>query len=110
MRTSFYVSIPVLVTLTGCIASGLESGDYDYNYDSPAAAVAELPPETESDLAEDLVASMVVHLKAGDTLYGLSVKHLGSGRRWPEIAALNGLSVGQERNLSVGRAIKLPAR
>ena len=110
MRTSLYVSIPLLFTITSCISGGLEQGEYDYNYDSPAAAGAEIPPEPEEAPPIVEVEPAVVHLRAGETLYSLSVQHLGTGRRWREIASLNGLSDKQVRNLSIGRAIKLPAR
>ena len=110
MRTSFYVSIPVLMTLTSCISGGLESGEYDYNYDSPAVAGAEIPPEPEEAPPVVEAEPVVVHLKPGDTLYSLSVQYLGAGRRWREIASLNGLSDRQVRNLSIGLPIKLPAR
>ena len=83
MRTSLYVSIPLLFTITSCISGGLEQGEYDYNYDSPAAAGAEIPPEPEEAPPIVEVEPAVVHLRAGETLYSLSVQHLGTGRRGP---------------------------
>jgi nucleoid-associated protein YgaU len=112
LRISFYVSLAVLVTLTSCVSGGFESGEYDYNYDSPAAALAETAdPAPKSDQGIALAPEPVtVQMQAGDTLYSLSVKHLGTGRRWMEIASLNGFSDAQVTNLSIGQLIKLPVR
>lgn len=115
MRISHYVSIPVLLTLASCIAGGFESGEYDYNYDSPAAAGSRDALAIDSTGGFDLLEipampAVVVHLEAGQTLYSLSVEHLGSGGRWREIAVLNGFSDAQIRNLPIGQAIKLPGR
>lgn len=114
LRISFYVSLAVLVTLTSCVSGGFESGEYDYNYDSPAAALAETAdpaPKPNQEIApEPEPEPVTVQMRAGDTLYSLSVKHLGTGRRWLEIASLNGFSDAQVTNLSIGQVIRLPAR
>ena len=46
----------------------------------------------------------------GDSLYGIAARHLGSGKRWPEIARLNGLSDRDVSRLAIGRELKLPSR
>ncbi len=47
-------------------------------------------------------------IKRGDTLWGISARHLGAGRRWKEIVAVNpGLDV---RRLKIGQQIVLPPR
>ena len=52
---------------------------------------------------------MTITIQKGDSLYALSRKHLGSGKRWREIAQINGLSDADVKRLSVGRVLKLPA-
>lgn len=47
-------------------------------------------------------------LVAGDTLWKVAQKFLGSGARYPEIQKLNGISDAQLRRLPVGMVIKLP--
>jgi nucleoid-associated protein YgaU len=53
---------------------------------------------------------VITHVvKAGDTLWSLAVKHLGSGTRWTEIQQFNG---GQEKcdpyKLRIGSTLKIP--
>lgn len=45
-------------------------------------------------------------VRRGDTLWRISTRLLGTGRRWREIAALNG--VGNPRRLRVGTVLRLP--
>ncbi len=44
-------------------------------------------------------------VKAGDSLWGIAVKHLGSGKRYTEIMQLNGLT---DKTIQPGQTLKLP--
>ena len=47
-------------------------------------------------------------IQRGDTLWGISARHLGAGRRWKEVVAVNpGLDV---KRLRIGQQIVLPPR
>ncbi len=115
MRYRNYACTAIFATLVGCSSTGFETTDYDYNYDSPAATPAQAtamedPAPLADPAQQPAAAATVVRLKAGDTLYSLSVQHFGTGRRWQDIAALNGFSDAQVRNLAVGQTIKLPGQ
>lgn len=47
-------------------------------------------------------------VRAGDTLWDLAVKYLRDGRRWREIAKLNG--VRDPRKLRIGTKLKIPPK
>lgn len=47
-------------------------------------------------------------VKKGDTLWDLADRNLGSGRRWREIAKLNGIK--NPRRLQIGTKLKIPPR
>jgi len=47
-------------------------------------------------------------VRDGDSLWKIAEQHLGSGRRYKEIAALNSELLNNENNLSVGMKLKLP--
>jgi len=47
-------------------------------------------------------------VKKGDTMWDMSEKYLGDGRRWKEIAKLNGMKDGWD--LRVGKDIKIPPK
>ena len=67
----------------------------------------------ESPLDESILpaaAPLSVRLEKGDTLYALSLMYLGEGRRWREIADLNGLRTADLSTLHVGREIMIPPR
>jgi len=49
-------------------------------------------------------------LRAGQTLYSLAREHLGDGKRWREIAALNGWSEADVASLPAGVEVTLPAK
>lgn len=55
-------------------------------------------------------AARRVRLGAGQTLYGLAREHLGDGKRWREIATLNGWSDTDIQSLPAGVDVALPAR
>lgn len=52
----------------------------------------------------------VYTLVAGDTLWGLAKRFLGSGTRWREIAKLNGIKDSQVRRLPIGLKVKIPPK
>jgi nucleoid-associated protein YgaU len=122
-------TVTVVALAAGCSSTAFDSGDYDYNYDSPRAvaapqplpAVTEPPPPLAPPIASPVVeasipegeaplAARVVRLVAGDTLFSLSARYLGHGRRWREIAQLNGISDFAASRLPIGKAIQIPAR
>jgi len=45
-------------------------------------------------------------VKSGDILWSIAVKFLGDGKRWKEIAELNGIT--DPRTLQVGKVLKIP--
>lgn len=49
-----------------------------------------------------------VELGKGETLIHLAKRHLGDGRRYAEILALNGWSDADARRLRAGQAVKIP--
>jgi hypothetical protein len=51
-----------------------------------------------------------VRLRAGQTLYRLACEHLGDGKRWQEIAALNGWSESDVASLRADTEVALPPR
>lgn len=63
-------------------------------------------PEIEKPV--QIETTNVVHkVRAGDTLWSLAEKYLGSGKRYKEIMELNGLT---SATLRVGRMLKIPAK
>lgn len=51
-----------------------------------------------------------VKLRRGQNLYRVALEQLGDGKRWREIAALNGWSEREIANLAPDIPIRLPAR
>lgn len=49
-------------------------------------------------------------LVAGDSLWKVAQKYLGSGNRFAEIAKLNGIKASDYRKLPIGLKLKLPAK
>ena len=65
-------------------------------------------PATEVESGADTARPATYTMKAGDTLWSIAAKHLGSGQRWKEIVKVNpGLD---PRKLRVGQVIKLPPK
>lgn len=46
-------------------------------------------------------------VKSGDVLWSIAVRFLGDGRRWTEIATLNGIT--DPRTLQVGKVLRIPS-
>jgi cell wall-associated NlpC family hydrolase len=88
----------------GVVESDLKHGSWDTwgKLDWLSYAVAPAKPS----VASDSVISHVV--KAGDTLWALASRYLGSGTRWQEIQALNGGI--DPKKLRIGMALKIPER
>ena len=57
--------------------------------------------------AQDKTAPHTV--SAGETLWLLAARFYGDGQKWTELAKLNGLGPGGEKQLVVGQLIKVPA-
>lgn len=57
---------------------------------------------------DDRVQPKTYTLKAGDTLWAVAQRYLGSGARWREIAQLNGISDAEVRRLPAGKTLRLP--
>lgn len=70
---------------------------------SPAKAAADRAPQAGAAPPQ----TRVYVVKRGDTLVKIAQANLGSYKRWPEIAKLNGIR--DPRKLQVGQRLKLPA-
>lgn len=68
------------------------------------------PTQPVAREAEPAAKARRVTLRQGQTLYRLAVEHLGDGKRWREIAALNGWSESDLANLPANTEVALPAR
>ena len=108
-----------LVLLTSCQTAEIEPAEFDY-YSSgadftPEVASGSVPPAQDTQWANSSgagssAAAIVVTVQKGDSLYGLSRRHLGDGSRWQEIVALNGLTEADIRGLAIGRELRIPIR
>lgn len=47
-------------------------------------------------------------VRTGETLWALAARYYGDGRRWSELASLNGLGSGGERAIAVGQLLRVP--
>ena len=71
-----------------------------YTPPAPAPTPAPVPPPAPRALTHTI--------RKGDTLWAISTRYLGSGRRWKEIVALNpGLDPSK---LPIGKEITIPSR
>lgn len=120
------LSVPTAIAaaflLASCSSTRVDPLEFDYysgNGDPMEASAPIVPRRPERDPiipisdpveAPPTTASRVHRMQKGESLYGLSVRYLGAGKRWREIAQLNGLSDAQVRRIGVGREIKIPAR
>ena len=78
---------------------------------SDSSTTSDPAPVAPAAAAPAQIAGTVSHrIRKGDNLYALSRQYLGTGRRWREIADLNGLSDSDVKRLAVGREIQIPAR
>ena len=119
--------LAVAFVMTACSSTRIDPLEFDYystdgdpstaSYaanPAPASAPAraEIAPIVPigGGTSEPVVTAPTITIQKGDSLYALSRMHLGSGKRWREIAQLNGLSDADVTRLSVGRVLKLPAR
>ena len=114
-------ALAAALLLTSCSSARVDPLEFDYYSSSGDAMEASAPIVSRSERdpiipisdpveAPTTLASRVHRIQKGESLYGLSVRYLGAGKRWREIAQLNGLSDAQVRRISVGREIKIPAR
>ena len=120
------LSIPTAIVaallLTSCSSARIDPLEFDY-YSSTGDPAEEASPLVSRRPERDPIipiaypvepptapAVRVHRIQKGESLYGLSRRYLGAGKRWREIAQLNGLSDGQVRRIAIGREIKIPAR
>jgi len=98
--------------------SGGSPGDIEYKlklkeYRFFSAQRVKLEKNTVTKAAEKRVDERVppktYTIVAGDSLWTIAQKTLGSGNRWREIQALNGISDAQTKRLKIGTILKLPA-
>lgn len=83
----------ISVTLT-------EASDLEISVGPTTGGAAESEPEPEG------VTNQTYTVKSGDILWSIAVKFLGDGKRWKEIADLNGIT--DPRTLQVGKVLKIP--
>ena len=101
------------VLLASCQTAEIEPAEFDYYSSGVTPAVASTPitlVQESSMVGSDTGQSGVVTVQRGDSLYGLSRRHLGDGNRWREIASLNGLTDSDVRSLAVGSELRIPIR
>jgi nucleoid-associated protein YgaU len=101
-------------TATGSMSDSVDRGDRSpaAGADSgagPAHQVGDTPDAPMTGTA-DTVAPCRHVVRQGDSLWSIAEEHLGSGRRYPEIAALNRDVLGAGPDfLTPGTALRLPA-
>ena len=86
--------------------------------DAPSTTVQRSPVQRSEDETQaeggggdegEAAAGESYTVVSGDTLWGIARSHLGSGRRWREIYALNGDVIGPDPNLILpGQVLHLP--
>jgi LysM repeat protein len=98
----------------GVVESDLKRGSWDYWGQCPWISYDERLTIDDGRLYDapkpstvNRQPSIVLHtVKAGDTLWALASRYLGSGYRWPEIQKLNGGI--DPRKLQLGMVLKIP--
>ena len=69
----------------------------------------EAPAEPEKPAEPEAPAYKTYTVKAGDTLWSIAKKFLGSGFRWGELFELNADLVKNPRRIYVGQVLRIPA-
>ena len=118
LRSVLFLLRPAVVGLVpaACRSTPAERKDYDYSYEVPAAPEPRRPAPRPEPVPRPPAApqpqapATLVRLQPGDTLYSLSLRHLGDAKRWQEIARYNGISEAELTRLAVGRVIRIPSR
>ena len=81
------------------------------DYGARPASLADRPliqqPEPTTTLAP---VATTVTVQKGDTLYAISRRFYGTGRRWREIASHNGIGEADSARLHVGQVLKIPPK
>ncbi|NNM48282.1 LysM peptidoglycan-binding domain-containing protein [Knoellia koreensis] len=90
-------------TANGTLAAGADPRT------GPATQVGDTPDAPMTGTADSVARRRHV-VRQGDSLWSIAEEHLGSGRRYPEIAALNRDILGARPDfLTPGTALRLPA-
>ncbi len=77
-------------------------------YTPPPAYTPPQPPPTHAPAAPPAPVAQRHVIQKGDTLWAISTRYLGAGKRWKEIVAANpGIDA---RKLPIGKEITIPAR
>lgn len=92
------------------VAFTLELEEYRYLNMEKSKRKAEIPSKTLGQRPSEKKTTEVqsYKIKKGDTLWDLSEKYLGDGRKWKELAKANQIKNGYD--LKVGQKIKIPPR
>lgn len=120
LRCAFSAALAaVLIPLGACRGAGQDSLGYELNKDYRVAEAADGPGQPAPEVGIEGSGPALPGLGTGatkytvaqgDTLYQISQRLLGTGRRWQEIAQLNALDDAKVRRLYVGQVLKIPAR
>ena len=106
-RVGMKIKVPSKDTLIGrTLATSPPSVDPGIKLIKPAPTKAAAPKTTPAKPGKIELASYTV--KKGDTLGDISLKTLGTSRRWQEILDLN--SIEDEDTLTPGAVLKIPAK
>jgi nucleoid-associated protein YgaU len=116
-------ALAAALLLAGCSSARIDPLEFDYYATDGGPVEASAQPIVSRRSERDPVVPIhdaaalpstpvarTHRIQKGESLYALSRRYLGAGKRWREIAQLNGLDDRGVRRLPVGRVIKIPAR
>lgn len=83
---------------------------------NPPGVAPDAPPDTPVRPPQDepvpspgpAVAGLVVRLQKGETLGDLALRHLGTSKRWKELAEFNGFDLANLHRLREGTEVRIP--
>ncbi len=109
------INMPVSIeNFTWKLSAG-NSGDIEYTlalkkyvfYQALAVKTAGNEVKKQQHRASEKTAAATYTIQAGDSLWSIAQKKLGSGRKYKTLQKLNGISDSELKKLQIGRVIKL---